>query len=397
MEKNHRQLFNKIFSEKKYIEFLNDLEEDYGRKIEFRIAESPIFVDAKFRDLLISACNAVIDVCTAPDFMSNTNRAIPHEFKVPGEETHPHFLAIDFGICGDTDGNLVPKMIELQGFPSLFAFENWLALHFRNHYPIDQSLSHLFNGLNPESYQKLLEKTIIGDCKPNEVVLLDIEPKKQKTQIDFELTKRLIGIETICISELQSENGKLYYMLENGSKQFIKRIYNRFIFDDLRHYPNLPIQIDWKHPYDVVWVTHPNWFYRISKFTLPFINHPMVPKTYFLSELRELPQNLEDFVLKPLFSFAGQGVIIDVTLDDIKQIKDPENWILQEKVQYVPAIESTNGGVKAEVRMLFLWPDADTKPTLATNLVRLSRGKMIGVRYNANYDWVGGSVGFFEQ
>ena len=145
------------------------------------------------------------------------------------------------------------------------------------------------------------------------------------------------------------------------------------------------------------WVTHPNWFYRISKFTMPFLSGDCIPKTQFLHKINQIPANLENYVLKPLFSFAGQGVIIDVTESDINNINDPENWILQQKVNYEPVIQAPDGGVKAEIRLLYLWPDGDTKPTLAINLARLSRGKMIGVRYNKDFDWVGGTVAFMPR
>ena len=155
--------------------------------------------------------------------------------------------------------------------------------------------------------------------------------------------------------------------------------------------------VDITQPLDVEWVPHPNWFYRISKFTLPFIHHPNVPETFFLNEVKQLPGDLENFVLKPLFSFAGQGVVIDVTKEDIDKVADPENWILQRKVKYADVIKTPNVPAKAEIRIFYFWKDGMERPVAVTNLARLSKGKMIGVRYNMDKDWVGGSVCYFEK
>ena len=141
----------------------------------------------------------------------------------------------------------------------------------------------------------------------------------------------------------------------------------------------------------------PPWFYRISKYTLPFIQHPYVPETKFLSEVNPVPQDLENYVLKPLFSFAGQGVVIDVIPADIEKITDPHNWILQRKVKYADVIITPDEPAKAEIRIFYFWKDGEARPVATNNLARLSKGKMIGVRYNTNKEWVGGSLAFFEQ
>ena len=147
---------------------------------------------------------------------------------------------------------------------------------------------------------------------------------------------------------------------------------------------------------DVEWVPHPSWFYRISKYTLPLIRHPYVPPTFFLDQVSQLPADLENYVLKPLFSFAGQGVVIDLTLKDVEQVKDPQNWILQRKVKYAEVIKTPGEPAKAEIRIFYFWKDGTARPVPANNLARLSKGKMIGVRYNKDKDWVGGSYCLFE-
>ena len=249
-----------------------------------------------------------------------------------------------------------------------------------------------------ESYLKLLKEIIVGNEKPENVILLEVFPHKQKTRIDFYCTQDYLGIKPVCLTELIKEGRKLYYM-NDGKKTEIKRIYNRVIFDDLQQ-QSAEVQAKGNilfEDLDVEWVPHPNWFYRISKYTLPFIHHPYVPTTYFLNEIKQMPADLENYVLKPLFSFAGQGVVIDVTPADIEKVKDPENWILQRKVKYADVIETPDVPAKAEIRIFYFWKDGEARPVATNNLARLSKGKMIGVRYNKDKEWVGGSFCLFEK
>jgi hypothetical protein len=242
---------------------------------------------------------------------------------------------------------------------------------------------------------QLLKDIIVGDLDPENVILLEIFPEQQKTRIDFYCTEQLLGIKMVCLTKLIAEGDKLFYM-NNGIKTPIRRIYNRVIFDDLQKQEGLGEVVDLTKPYDVEWAPHPNWFYRISKFTLPFIVNPYVPQTYFLNELKQMPADLENYVLKPLFSFAGMGVVIDVTKEDIDAVKDPENWILQKKVKYADVIETPDVPAKAEIRLFYFWKHGWERPRAVHNLARLSKGKMIGTRYNKNKEWVGGNVAFFE-
>jgi hypothetical protein len=238
---------------------------------------------------------------------------------------------------------------------------------------------------------------IVGDHAKEEVVLLELKPKTQKTRIDFSCIKDYLGVNTVCITKLIREGSKLYYINE-GRKISIKRIYNRLVMDELNAAKEtLGEIVDITDELDVEWVPHPNWFYRISKHTLPMLSHPFIPKTEYLNNIQAIPKDLEQYVLKPLFSFAGQGVIIDVKADDITKIKDPENWILQKKVTYASCIKTPDEASKVEIRLMYIWKDDDDRPTLTTNLARLSKGKMIGVRYNEEKEWVGGSVAYFEQ
>jgi len=397
MDPSARKTYNSNFTIEKYQHFLQFLHDGLKTPIAFRIAETPVFLTDDFRDKLLEAGENIINVILQPDFKQLTERAIPEKWRVANENDHPHFIALDFGVCKDEHGNIVPKLIELQGFPSLYGFQVHLADTYRNTFDIPDDWTIYFNQLGRTDYLDLLKKTIIGPYQPEEVVLMDVNAHEQKTVVDFLSTQKYLGIPIVALDELIEKDGQLYYKITDGQKR-IKRIYNRLIFDEIEGDPDIFNKVvDVRKTLDVEWITHPNWFYRVSKFTMPFLSGDYVPKTVFLNELNTIPDGLEHYVLKPLFSFAGQGVIIDVTKQDIENIKDPENWILQEKVNYEPVLKAPDDGVKVEIRLLYLWPDGDTKPTLAINLARLSRGKMIGVRYNKDFDWVGGTVAFMRK
>ncbi|HEY4198545.1 MAG TPA: hypothetical protein VGM63_23555, partial [Mucilaginibacter sp.] len=378
-------------------QFLTSLNDGLKNPIAFRVAETPIFLTDDFRNKLLAAGEDIINVILQPNFKQLTERAIPEKWNVANENDHPHFIALDFGVCSDQKGNIVPKLIELQGFPSLYGFQVHLGNTYRDTFDLPKDWDIYFNGLNRSSYLHLLKKTIIGPYQSDEVVLMDVNAHEQKTAVDFYLTQKYIGTPVVSLSDLIEQDGKLFYE-DKGIFKRIKRIYNRLIFDEIESDPDIFSKVvDIRKPFDVEWITHPNWFYRVSKFTMPFLSGDYVPETRFLHQIESIPADLENYVLKPLFSFAGQGVIIDVNRQDIEKITDPENWILQQKVNYEPVLQAPDGGVKVEIRLLYLWPDGDSKPTLAINLARLSRGKMIGVRYNKDFDWVGGTIAVMRK
>ncbi|WP_431215197.1 hypothetical protein ACQ86N_11030 [Puia sp. P3] len=286
----------------------------------------------------------------------------------------------------------------MQGFASLYGFQVYYPETLRRHFPVPDNYSQFLSGYDHDSYLTLLKETVLGTHAPENVILLEIKPNEQKTRVDFYCTRDYLGIQLVCLTELIQEGRRLFYMHPStGKKTLVKRIYNRLIFDELNAVGNtLGPHVDIRQDLDVEWVAHPSWFYRVSKFTLPFIRHPFVPPTFFLNELKQPPADLGNYVLKPLFSFSGRGVIIDVQPGDL-DVPDPENWILQQKVKYADAIPTPDIPAKVEIRMMYLWKDGDSRPTLAVNLARLSKGKMIGVSYNKDKEWVGGSVAYFER
>lgn len=395
MIQKYRNQFNQNFTEEKYKKFIKALEKDY-QPIPFRVAETPIFIPQELREKLIVAGEEIIALIKQDNFKELTQKSIPSEWNVPNETAHPHFLTFDYGLCKDKNGEVTPMLIEMQGFPSLYGFQSHLAKTYKEEFELDQNLSPYFNGLDETSYFNLLREVLIGDYQAHEVALMDIDAPNQKTAIDFLVTAKKIGIKILSLSDIKQVGKQLFYK-ENGNQIQLKRIYNRLIFDEIGENTTVfKTSFDPREELDIEWITHPNWFYRISKYTMPFLKSKFVPETSFLNTIESIPTDLENYVLKPLFSFAGMGVIIDVSETDIKTVKDPENWILQRKVTYEPIIQALDAGVKAEIRMMYLWPEGG-EPKLCINLSRLSRGKMIGVRYNADFDWVGGTVGLMSS
>ncbi len=392
-----RKAYNEAFTLEKYEAFLKDLQAVHPGAIEFRVAETPVFVPKGFTQKMLDACDSIINIIADPKFKELTKNAIPAHLQVPGENDHSHFIAFDFGICINEQDEYEPQLIEMQGFPTLFGYEVLIDDVFRKHFPVPSNYDCYLGGYNRESYIQLLKEIIVGGLDPANVILLEIFPHQQKTRIDFYCTQDYLDIKPVCLTELIKEGKKLYYMNE-GKKTEVKRIYNRVIFDDLQQ-QTPEVQEKGKiffEELEVQWCPHPNWFYRISKYTLPLIRHPYVPPTYYLNEIKQMPTDLENYVLKPLFSFAGQGVVIDVTQADIDKVKDPENWILQKKVKYADVIETPDVPAKAEIRLFYFWKDGVAKPVPTNNLSRLSKGKMVGVRYNKDKEWVGGSYCLFE-
>ena len=391
-----RQNYNTNFTEAQYQNFLKSIDVDWPNQLEFRLAETPLFVPKSLKNKLIEACESFIDVIVKPDFKDRTKTAIPLGQNVPNENNHTSFLAIDFAVCKNETGELIPQLIELQGFPSIFGFQSYISEQFRKFFPIPETFNNYFGVQNQEAYIKKLKDVIVGNENPENVILLDIFPEKQKTKVDFAVTEAMIGVKAVCLTKIKKKDRKLFYE-KDGREVEIKRIYNRLIFDDLTNFPNLKTDFNFTDDVDVVWVGHPNWFFRISKYILPFLESPYAPETHFLSDYKNnFPADLENYVLKPLFSFAGSGVIINVKPEDLTAISDPENYILQKKVTYEPIIEAPDGLVKCEIRMLYVWEENAVRPQLLTSLSRLSRGEMIGVRFNKDFTWVGGSTCFYE-
>ena len=390
-----RERFNAQFSRATYQRFLQSLAEAAGASVEFRLCETPVFMPADLLAEMQQAAWEIIQQLRAPAYLAASERAIPDEFRTPGEGDHPNFIQVDFAVTREASGRFVPKLVELQGCASLYAYQLTLPHVYQRHYDLS-GLAYLLNGLTDEGYVELFRRTVLGPHTPEQVILMEIEPEQQKTLPDFLLTEKLIGVPTVAVTDVVKRGRKLFYR-SGGREVEIRRVYNRVIIDEFVS-KGVRAAFDFRDELDVEWAGHPNWFFRMSKFSLPFLKHRTVPRASFLDQLTEYPEPLDQFVLKPLFSFAGSGVKVSVTRADLDAIPEVEraNYLLQEKIAYAPAVITPEEPSKVEVRLMYIWPDDEAEPTAATTLSRLSKGAMMGVDFNKNKEWVGSSCCFFE-
>lgn len=391
-----RARFNADFTPGKYAALLRCINETEKWPADFRISETPIFLTREFHDELVAAATDIVGKTRTPEFARHAATAIPPGLEVPHETVHPAFLVVDFGICAAED-RLVPRLIELQAFPSLYGFQLLTLGCMRKAYPaIPRYWTSAFGDMQDDDYLKLLRKTIVADSDPRNVILLEIEPLKQKTRIDFACTETILGISPVSVTDISKRGRQLFYR-RDGREVLIERIYNRVIFDELLRRPELNLPFSFQEELDVVWVGHPNWYFRVSKHSLPFLKSPYSSRAFFADEF-PADQSIGDFVLKPLYSFAGLGVDMEPTREKLAALPKPCEWILQEKVQYAEFVPTPDGPKsKAEIRMMFIWPDDEPDPILVNNLVRMSQGKMMGVDFNKDKTWVGSSIALHER
>ncbi|HEU0047461.1 MAG TPA: hypothetical protein VFQ43_07645 [Nitrososphaera sp.] len=388
-----RKHFNSNFTAEKYRVFLQQMDQHCGVHVKFRNCETPCFFPKSLMAQMVTYGEELVEqLMNDPQYLAASEEAIPFEFRVPQETRHPLFVQVDFGLVRDEAGELQPRLVEIQGFPSLYAYQPALALHYLDVYGLNSNLEFLFGGLEVKTYHQLLRTAILGDQSPENVILMEIDPVEQKTRPDFLLTERLCGIKTVCITGILKKGNFLYYS-HNGKPVPIHRIYNRVIVDELVRKAR-SFSFRFRDDLQVEWAGHPNWFFRISKLSLPYLRHRCVPKTWFLHQLDTLPGDPRNYVLKPLFSFAGSGVIIGPTVEELAAIAPDQraNYILQERVRFESVIETPCGATKAEVRIMYLWMN-ELRPV--TSIVRLGRGKMMGVDHNRDMEWVGASAGFY--
>ncbi|MFZ0859044.1 MAG: hypothetical protein WB781_18295 [Candidatus Sulfotelmatobacter sp.] len=390
-----RQQFNQKFTAAKYQAFLRRVDDACGTHVQFRLSETPCFFPKSLIDRMASDGQALIrQLVDNPAYRAKSDEAVPAEFNVPHEPPHPMFVQVDFGLVRDARGELQPKLVELQAFPSLYAYQGPLTQAYIDVYGLDTRLKYLLSGLDSASYRELLRRAIVGAHDPQNVILMEIDPAHQKTLPDFLLTEKMLGVRTVDIVDIKKEGSRLYYE-RDGKRIPIRRIYNRTIVDELER-KAVKLNFDWCDELDVEWAGHPNWYFRISKFSIPYLKHASVPKTWFLDRMEQIPSDLENYALKPLYSFAGLGVVIAPKKEDIVAIPAEKRpyYILQERMHFEPAIATPFGGTKAEVRVMYVWLDELT-PVLT--IIRMGRGLMMGVDHNKNMEWVGASAGLYLE
>ena len=399
-----RQQFNESFTAEKYRTFLRLVDEACGTHVQFRLSETPCFFPKSLVDQMATDGQELIrQLVDSPSYRAKSEEAVPAEFKVPNEAPHPMFVQVDFGLVRGATGELHPKLVELQAFPSLYAYQPSLADTYMDVYGLQASgsglpapgrLKYFLSELDTSSYRELLRRAIVGSHDPQNVILMEIDPLHQKTLPDFLLTEKMLGVQTVDIVDIKKDGSRLYY--EGGGKRIpIRRIYNRAIVDELER-KNVKLAFDWRDDLDVEWAGHPNWYFRISKFSIPYLKHASVPKTWFLDQLDEIPADLDNYALKPLYSFAGLGVVIAPTKEDIAAIPVDKRpfYILQERMHFETVIATPFGETKAEVRVMYVWLD---KLTPVTTIIRMGRGLMMGVDQNKNMEWVGASAGLYIE
>ena len=387
-----RKDFNARFTPQKYQQLLQLMQQRCGTPVKFRVCETPCFFPQSLLETMARYGVELVHQLDTPEYRQASDRAIPPEFNTPNQTPHPLFVQVDFGLVQDSNGRLQPKLVELQGFPSLYCYQPALCESYRDVFALDERLQYLLGGLNPDSYRGLLRKAVVGDHDPTNVVLMEIEPLRQKTLPDFLLTEKQLGIRTVSITDIKKDGRRLFHE-HAGKRVLIERIYNRAIVDELIR-KNLKLAFRFSDDLEVEWAGHPNWFFRLSKFSLPFLNHPSVPQSWFLDRVEKPPDDLHNYILKPLFSFAGLGVLIEPTRKDIAAIpaERRSQYILQQRMHFEPVIETPFGLNKAEVRIMYIWLE-ELLPVLT--IIRMGRGLMMGVDHNRNLEWVGSSAGFY--
>jgi len=390
-----RERFNREFTPEKYRAFLAALDAACGTHVKFRVCETPCFFPRALVERLAAAGREMIhQLVDDPAYREASRAAIPPEFNVPAEAQRPLFIQADFGLVRGPDGVLQPRLVEIQGFPSLYAYQALLLEAYRKSYSLDPVLCPFLDFPDADSYVRELRRAILGGHDPENVVLLEIQPWEQKTLPDFTATEKLLGVRPVCVTEVKKEGRRLFYQ-RDARRIPIRRIYNRVIVDELVR-KNLALPFSFRDVLDVEWAGHPNWFFRISKFSIPFLNHPAVPRAWFLDRIPEWPTDLENYVLKPLYSFAGLGIIVGPTRADLDAIPREKRgeYLLQERMRFEPVIATPHGPTQAELRVMYLWVD-DLK--VGPCIVRMGRGKMMGVDHNRDLEWVGASGGFFAD
>lgn len=385
MDRLLRSAYNDAWTPEAYAHVVQLLTRPAPWGIDFRVCETPLFLSESFTRQIEEASRDLLRQIQTPEFRSYSANAVPPGQDVPNLDDHPCFVQIDFALTEDG-----PKLIELQGFASLFAYQVMLDRAYREAGLVPDNVSCYFGGMAEEEYIERLGRLILGGEDPRHVALVEIHPERQHTRVDFACTQELFGVPIVNLTELRRDGKTLFYE-RDGQRHEVRRIYNRVIFDELERYPDLELAFRLTDDVDVTWAAHPNWFHRLSKHSLPFLKGPSVPESFRLSELASLPEDLENYVLKPLYSYAGAGVVLDVTPEHLADAEDPQNTLLQRKVTYADAIQTPEGPRRAEIRVMVLWED---EPVLANTLVRMSRSGLMSAGKNKTEAWVGATTGY---
>lgn len=395
MLKDIRIAFNQAFTDERYQRYLDYINQHYPNSVGFRIAETPLFFSKEFKESITLAGEAICHQLIQPALLKQLCKGIPAGFNIDAYNTLPNCILLDFAI---TENGREPdySLVELQAFPSLFAYEIIQNNALLQSYSIPNGFSAFLNDYDEKSYLSLLSQLIKGD-NPNETILLELDPEIQKTCIDFYCTRDYLNIPIVNIRDIYFKEGKWYY-LSGGKESTFKRIYNRIVFDEIKENEAIvETYIQLANDSQLTWFTHPIHFFMYSKYALPYITHPKIPKTVFLDQVNIQKTDFTRKVIKPLFSFAGKGVMIEPTQESVQSITNKAQWICQEKIHYVQGILTPKDPAKAELRIFFLKDPKTNVFKAVFNLARLSKQALINTAQNSNDTWVGGSMAFFEK
>ena len=403
-----RKEFNSRFSPGAYRLFLRNLDACVRTHVGFRVAETPVFFpQSLLQEMAVTGAELTRRLVSDRQYLARSAKAIPEAWRAADETPHPHFMTVDFGLVKDGNGNLSPRLVELQAFPSVYGYQFVLSENYRSAFHLDSigPLDYYLGGHNEASFWKKMEQVILKGHAPENVVLAEIDPMHQKTLPDFQVTADRLGVRIVDIAEImpQDRPGRPPRLCYREGKRLvpIHRIYNRAIVDELIQ-KQVHLHFDYRESFDVEWAGHPNWYFHLSKFSIPYLDHPSVPPAVFLDDWfagrgrDRLPHDREQWILKPLFSFAGKGILFAPSEEDLQAIPPQErgNYLLQQRVKFESVIETPFGMTQPEIRILYLWSDGeDLQPVLP--LVRLGRGKMMGVDHNRDLEWVGASAAFY--
>ncbi|MGA9566218.1 MAG: hypothetical protein WBS19_11895 [Candidatus Korobacteraceae bacterium] len=391
-----REEFNRNFTPQKYQDLLDSLAKVSGTQIAFRVSETPCFLPKALLDRMAHyGSELTMQLLTNPKYLRVSDKTVPPEYNVANESKQPMFVSVDFGLVRNAKGGLDPKLVELQAFPSLYGYQAVSAQQYIDSYGLRNDLGIYLGGFDHASYTNLMREVIVGGHNPENVILMEIDPQHQKTLPDFLITQKQLGIAIVDIVSLKKRGKKLYYS-KDGREIEVKRIYNRCIVEELVQ-KGITLPFDVREELDVEWAGHPNWYFRISKFSIPYLNHPCVPRTWFLDENFSIPDDNHNYILKPLYSFAGAGIKFAPTEADIEAIPAGErhNYIVQERMRFEPVIATPHGMTQMEVRIMYVWPEGG-EFTAVLPLVRMGRGMMMGVDHNRDLEWVGGSSALWQ-
>ncbi len=398
----YRRRFNEQqFSPERYELLKARLEARCRTEVEFRVCETPCFFPrALLEQLSATGIELTHQLIDNPEYMRRSEAAIPAKYRLGNDNPRPNFMTVDFGLVRNQAGELEPKLVELQAFPSVYGYQEVLTEEYVRAYELGDGLASRLGGMSEAGYWEVLRRTIVGDHAPENVVLLEVEPELQKTRPDFNVYRDRLGVATVDIAKLKKEGKRLFYD-RAGVWTPVERIFNRAIVDEMERKGIVPA-FDYRDELEVEWAGHPNWYFRVSKFSLPYLDHPSVPTAVFLDDWfagrrKGLPEDRSQLLLKPLYSFAGKGIQFNPSDEDLAAIavEDRAGYLLQERVYFEPVIETPHGKTQAEIRMMYCWPEDSAAMIPMTCLVRLGRGLMMGVDHNRDQAWVGGSSALY--